>query len=192
MAACSGTEPVDPLQEAATYFGLEEGQRCYETSDGQQETWDTTLFTQTDTYWQFQTISRTGGFTIQNRSLSLRVTDSGLALVAMNDCSNTCRHQRKYRGSRPIYARERNETAVVTTEQSGAMTNTHDEVHVFFVGEIKEISMLEGSEEGFDIQWIRTRGDDISTQTLSFVPNKGVVSWVDNNGETLTLVECRE
>ena len=94
--------------------------------------------------------------------------------------------------SHPIYARERNEIAVVTSEQNGAATSTHDESHVFFVGDDKEISVLDGSEKGFDIQWIRTRGDDISTQTLSFVPNKGVVSWVDNNGETLTLVECRE
>ena len=147
-----------------------------------------------ENYWQYLVTATSNGFVKQERSLSLYVKPDGLFLESWHDCASSCLKPDSIIAmwSRPIYERERNENSVSVTETLGTYSEDHDETHVFFVSESKEISVLGGFEEGYDIQWIRTRGDDISTNTLTFVPQRGLVAWVDDTGTELTLIECTE
>ena len=189
------TEPeMSPLEASSTYFGLSNETRCFERNDGVLENWDIKTMVQGEAYWQYLITATSNGFVTQDRSLTLRVKTDGLFLESWHDCSSSCLKPEPIvqMWSNPIYARERNESVVKVNETLGAISEEYDETHVFFVGESKEISVLGGSEEGFDIQWIRTRGDDISTNTLTFVPQRGLVAWVDDTGTELTLIECTE
>jgi hypothetical protein len=189
------TEPtLSPNKTAALYFGLSDHTRCFERSDGVLESWAITTFVESDDYWQYQITATSNGFTVQERSLSLRVTSTGLYLESWNDCSSSCLQPQVpiEMFSHPVYARDRLETDVSVEYRLGDERETVDETHVFHVGDAREISTLEGSQEGWDVQWIRTRGDDILTHTLVFVPQVGLVGWTDQAGIELTQIECTE
>lgn len=191
---CEPESEISPNESAANYFGLYNHTRCFERSDGSTESWDISAFVQSEDYWQYQIKAMSNGFGVQERSLSLRVNSGAMALESWNDCASTCftPQQPIHMFAHPVYARERTETVVRVTQRVGDTLEETEENHVFYVGDSREISTLDGSEEGWDVQWIRTRGDDILTNTLVLVPQKGVVGWTDQTGIELTQIECTE
>jgi hypothetical protein len=194
LLGCETEPEVSPNETASMYFGLYEHTRCFERSDGSTESWAISVFVQSEDYWQYHIKAMSNGFGVQERSLSLRASASGLTLESWNDCASSCFRPQVpiHMFSQPIYARERTETEVRVTHRMGEALAETDENHVFDVGDARQISTLDGSEEGWDVQWIRTRGDDILTNTLVFIPQKGVIGWTDQTGIELTQIECTE
>lgn len=194
LLGCETEPEVSPNEMASIYFGLYDHTRCFERSDGSIESWEISAFVQSEDYWQYHIKAMSNGFGVQERSLSLRASARGLTLESWNDCASSCFTPQEpiHMFTHPVYARERTETDVKVTHRVGEAMDETDENHVFDVGNSREINALGGFEEGWDVQWIRTRGDDILTNTLVLVPQKGVVGWTDQTGIELTQIECTE
>ena len=183
------------MQLAADYYGLADGEkRCFSRSDGATEEWTVTKYTETDSTWQYQVQAETDGFVVQDRTLKLDATAEGLFLYAWNDCKNSCltpNEPIKILGN-PVYARDRFEVESTIEELSGVLKEEVTETHVFFASEEKPINTLKGLQDGYDIQWTRTRDEEIWSHTLVFVGGEGFIGWTDSNGVILTQVECSE
>ncbi|MBL91089.1 MAG: hypothetical protein CMH56_04655 [Myxococcales bacterium] len=195
LFACGQEEEVPPLQLAADYFGLADGDRkCFSRSDGADEAWTVTKYTETDTVWQYQVQAENNGFVVQDRTLSLDVTEEGLFLSSWMDCKNACMTPNSPLKmlSNPVYDRDRFEVEATIEQLSGVLTEEVTETHVFFASEEKPINTLEGLKDGHDIQWTRTQGDDVWSHTLVFVGDEGFIGWTDSNGIKLAQVECSE
>ena len=180
---------------AVDYYGLADGvKRCFSRSDGATEEWVLTKYTETDSTLQYQVQAETEGFVVQDRTLTLNVTTDGLFLASWNDCKSTCltpAEPIKILGN-PVYARDRFEVEATIEQLSGVLTEEVKETHLFFASEKKPINTLTGLKDGYDIQWTRTRDEEVWSHTLVFIGNDGFIGWTDSNGLELTQVECSE
>lgn len=174
MLGCGSSIPLN--EQSAEYFGLmDQAEFVYETEAGQemQHTYDRTS---DDEKMEFFREATQGGFMLDEQTMILEATDTGLQINQFYDCLTRCGQL-----SEPIpmfqwpLEEGDEERTEVTVELSinGEPSGTVEEVHRFAVGTESTKTLPIGDHSGFEVIWTRTQDGVADSAALFLVPELG-------------------
>ncbi|MCP4500607.1 MAG: hypothetical protein GY822_11665 [Deltaproteobacteria bacterium] len=177
--------------EGAAYFGLSDGaEHSYIRSNGLTEIHSYERVSETEEEEVFERIARSGGFIVDDRTLTLEATADGLYITRLHDCVTLCGELSKdlLLFNWPIDDNVTLEQSIdVTVTRNNVDEGAHTEDHRVVIGSEEERSINGTTYLGFDALWTRTIDDDVQSARLFVVPEVGIASLEGFDGVTLEI-----